>query len=235
MRGFRAIYLGLFFNCMIMATVNLAACKIAGDPVRPADAGRRCSFVGVLNVVVRGALRALGRARHRHDPVLHQDDGGDRRGVLRAAGAAGRRPARAGRRSCRRCAGPAASNYLEHAARLHQQLGPGRRGLHHADRRAVVGGLVSRAPSRAAAATSRSACSRRSRRRTRSARCSSSTSRTTCCGRGRGSSSALCSIIVYPELSDIQKAFPNLDPQLLGHDIAYPGDAEVPARRASSA
>ena len=28
-RGFRAIYLGLFFNCMIMATVNLAACKIA--------------------------------------------------------------------------------------------------------------------------------------------------------------------------------------------------------------
>ena len=28
-RGFRAIYLGLFFNCVIMATVNLAACKIA--------------------------------------------------------------------------------------------------------------------------------------------------------------------------------------------------------------
>src|SRR5580693_8314714 len=29
LRGFRAVYLGLFFNCMIMATVNLAACKIA--------------------------------------------------------------------------------------------------------------------------------------------------------------------------------------------------------------
>src|SRR6185503_6731179 len=28
-RGFRAVYLGLVFNCMIMATVNLAACKIA--------------------------------------------------------------------------------------------------------------------------------------------------------------------------------------------------------------
>ena len=28
-RGFRSVYLGLFFNCMIMATVNLAACKIA--------------------------------------------------------------------------------------------------------------------------------------------------------------------------------------------------------------
>ena len=28
-RGFRAVYLGLFFNCFIMATVNLAAIKIA--------------------------------------------------------------------------------------------------------------------------------------------------------------------------------------------------------------
>jgi Na+/proline symporter len=33
---------------------------------------------------------------------------------------------------------------------------------------------------------------------------------------------ALASILVYPELSDIQKAFPALDPRLLGHDIAYP-------------
>jgi len=33
---------------------------------------------------------------------------------------------------------------------------------------------------------------------------------------------ALCSIIVYPQLSDIQKAFPHLDPRLLGHDIAFP-------------
>jgi len=33
---------------------------------------------------------------------------------------------------------------------------------------------------------------------------------------------ALCSLIIYPELSDIQRAFPNLDPSLLGHDIAYP-------------
>src|ERR671927_1352034 len=29
LRGFRALYLGLFFNCVIMATVNLAAVKIA--------------------------------------------------------------------------------------------------------------------------------------------------------------------------------------------------------------
>src|SRR5215475_7387412 len=28
-RGFRSVYLGLFFNCFIMASVSLAACKIA--------------------------------------------------------------------------------------------------------------------------------------------------------------------------------------------------------------
>ena len=33
---------------------------------------------------------------------------------------------------------------------------------------------------------------------------------------------ALASLIVYPELSDIQKAFPHLDPTLVGHDIAFP-------------
>jgi Na+/proline symporter len=32
----------------------------------------------------------------------------------------------------------------------------------------------------------------------------------------------LCSLIVYPQLSDIQKTFPHLDPTLIGHDIAYP-------------
>jgi SSS family solute:Na+ symporter len=38
---------------------------------------------------------------------------------------------------------------------------------------------------------------------------------------------ALCSLIVFPELSDIQKAFPNLNPALLGHDIAYPAMFKV--------
>jgi Na+/proline symporter len=33
---------------------------------------------------------------------------------------------------------------------------------------------------------------------------------------------ALCSLIIYPKLSDIQSAFPNLDPSLVNHDIAYP-------------
>jgi SSS family solute:Na+ symporter len=32
----------------------------------------------------------------------------------------------------------------------------------------------------------------------------------------------LASLIVYPQLSDIQRAFPHVDPSLIGHDIAYP-------------
>jgi solute:Na+ symporter, SSS family len=33
---------------------------------------------------------------------------------------------------------------------------------------------------------------------------------------------ALCSIIIFPELKDIQAAFPNADPRLIGHDSAFP-------------
>ena len=33
---------------------------------------------------------------------------------------------------------------------------------------------------------------------------------------------ALASTIIYPQLSDISATFPNLEPSLLGHDIAYP-------------
>ena len=48
-RGFRAVYLGLFFNCVIMATVNLAAAKIAnvmlGWPM-----GKTLLICAVMNV-----------------------------------------------------------------------------------------------------------------------------------------------------------------------------------------
>ena len=49
-RGFRSVYLGLFFNCMIMATVNLAACKIAGI-LFGLDRWETLVMVGVLNVI----------------------------------------------------------------------------------------------------------------------------------------------------------------------------------------
>jgi len=48
-RGFRAVYLGFLFNCMIMATVNLAACKIAGI-LFGLDRWQTLLGVGVLNV-----------------------------------------------------------------------------------------------------------------------------------------------------------------------------------------
>src|SRR6476469_7359752 len=49
-RGFRAVYLGLLFNCMIMATVNLAACKIAGI-LFGLERWQTLVLVGALNVV----------------------------------------------------------------------------------------------------------------------------------------------------------------------------------------
>src|SRR5262245_46893825 len=49
-RGFRAVYLGLFFNCVIMASVNLAACKIA-NVLFGLPRWETLLFVGLLNVV----------------------------------------------------------------------------------------------------------------------------------------------------------------------------------------
>src|SRR5437763_1148408 len=49
-RGFRAIYLGLFFNCFIMAMVTLAACKIA-NILFAMPPWQTILICGVLNVV----------------------------------------------------------------------------------------------------------------------------------------------------------------------------------------
>jgi SSS family solute:Na+ symporter len=49
-RGFRSVYLGLFFNCIIMASVNLAACKIAGV-FFGLDRWQTLLILGMLNVV----------------------------------------------------------------------------------------------------------------------------------------------------------------------------------------
>src|SRR4051812_666516 len=48
-RGFRALYLGLFFNCMIMAAVNLAAVKIA-NVVLGWPMGKTLAICTVLNI-----------------------------------------------------------------------------------------------------------------------------------------------------------------------------------------
>src|SRR5436305_2913654 len=49
-RGFRAIYLGLLFNCIIMATVDLAACKIA-SVLFGLSRWETLLAVGLLNVI----------------------------------------------------------------------------------------------------------------------------------------------------------------------------------------
>src|SRR5690349_72493 len=49
-RGFRSIYLGFFFNCIIMASVNLAACKIAAV-LFGLERWQTLLGVGLLNVV----------------------------------------------------------------------------------------------------------------------------------------------------------------------------------------
>jgi solute:Na+ symporter, SSS family len=49
-RGFRAVYLGLVFNAIIMATVNLAACKIAAV-LFGLERWQTLALVGTLNVV----------------------------------------------------------------------------------------------------------------------------------------------------------------------------------------
>jgi SSS family solute:Na+ symporter len=48
-RGFRSVYLGLLFNCMIIASVNLAACKIAAV-LFGFSRWQTLAVVGVLNV-----------------------------------------------------------------------------------------------------------------------------------------------------------------------------------------
>src|SRR5665647_1162835 len=49
LRGFRAVYLGLLFNCLIMASVNLAACKIAAV-LFGFSRWQTLAAVGLLNV-----------------------------------------------------------------------------------------------------------------------------------------------------------------------------------------
>ena len=72
-RGFRAIYLGFFFNCIIMATVNLAAVKIAAV-LFGFERWQTLLAVGLLNVVFADPFGVVGRAGDRHGAVLHQDE-----------------------------------------------------------------------------------------------------------------------------------------------------------------
>ncbi len=184
-RGFRAIYLGLLFNCMIMATVNLAACKIAAI-LFGLPRWQTLAFVGVLNAAFAAHSGLWGVL------VIDMFQFFIKMTAVIAAAyfslhAPGRRRPRRHARAARVDEGPERHQLPERAARLQEPLGSGDRGVRDAGRPCSGGPCGTRARSRAAAATSRSACWRRSRSATRSVRCSSSTSRTTSCGPGPGS------------------------------------------------
>ena len=134
-RGFRAIYLGLFFNCVIMASVNLAAAKIAnvmlGWPM-----GKTLLICAVHQRGLRRHVGALGRPGDRLHPVRHRDD----RFVLRRRTSRSSSPKSAGWRDWCPETDPGTLRLLPDFG----DWGLDRLGAHHPAHRAVVVGLVSR-------------------------------------------------------------------------------------------
>ena len=72
-RGFRAVYLGLVFNCFIMASVNLAAVKIA-NVVLGWPMGQTLVDLRGAEHRVRRDVGAVGRPGDGLHPVRHRDD-----------------------------------------------------------------------------------------------------------------------------------------------------------------
>ncbi|MBI3651624.1 MAG: Na+:solute symporter [Acidobacteria bacterium] len=218
-RGFRAIYLGLIFNCLIMATVNLAACKIAGT-LFSLDRWQTLLFVGLLNVAFAAHSGLWG--------VLVIDMIQffiKMTAVIAAAYFALKHPAVGGLSGMvsklSATAGPGGINYLnvlpdftnhwdiavavfilpltvQWWAVWYPGAEPGG-GSYIAQRM-----LASKSEKDALGAVLFFNIAHYVLRP------------------WPWILVALCSIIVYPQLSDIQNAFPHLDPKLIGHDIAYP-------------
>jgi SSS family solute:Na+ symporter len=218
-RGFRAVYLGLLFNCMIMATVNLAACKIAGI-LFGLERWQTLAGVGILNVVFAAHSGLWG--------VLVIDMIQffiKMTAVIAAAYFALQAPQVGGLHNLieklSAIRGPGGVDYLavlpdftnnwdlaiavfvmpiavQWWAVWYPGAEPGG-GSYIAQRM-----LASKSEKDALAAVLFFNIAHYVLRP------------------WPWILVALCSILVYPELSDIQRAFPNLDPRLLGHDIAYP-------------
>ncbi|HZF40190.1 MAG TPA: sodium:solute symporter family protein [Blastocatellia bacterium] len=218
-RGFRAVYLGLLFNCLIMATVNLAACKIAGI-LFGLERWQTLLFVGLLNVVFAAHSGLWG--------VLVIDMIQffiKMTAVIAAAYFTVRLPQVGGLNGLidklSTMKGPGGINYLnvlpdfannwdiavavfimpiavQWWAVWYPGAEPGG-GSYIAQRM-----LASKSEKDSLGAVLFFNVAHYVLRP------------------WPWILVALCSIIVYPQLSDIQAAFPNLDPKLLGHDIAYP-------------
>jgi Na+/proline symporter len=210
-RGFRAVYLGLFFNCAIMATVNLAAVKIAnvllGWPM-----GQTLLVCAVLNVAFAATSGLWG--------VLVTDFiqfGVAMTGAVAAAWFALGRPEVGGVSGLIEQLPPDALNLLPDFGDWSLTLSilivpltvqwwsvwyPGSEpggGSYIAQRM-----LASRTERDALAGTFFFNCAHYALRP------------------WPWILVALASILVFPDLSDIARAFPWVDPALIGHDMAYP-------------
>jgi Na+/proline symporter len=218
-RGFRAVYLGLFFNCMIMASVNLATCKIAGI-LFGLDRWQTLALVGILNVtfaafaglwgvlvidMIQFFMKMTAVIAAAYFAVTSSQVGGLQALVAKVSA----------------LRGPGGVDYLSFlpdftsnwdlavavfimpiAVQWWAVWYPGSEpggGSYIAQRM-----LASKTEKDALSAVLFFNVAHYVFRP------------------WPWILVALCSLIVYPELSDIQRAFPNLEPSLLGHDIAYP-------------
>jgi solute:Na+ symporter, SSS family len=218
-RGFRAVYLGLLFNCMIMATVNLAACKIAAV-LFGLERWQTLSMVGLLNVVfaahsglwgvlvidmIQFFVKMTAVTAAAYFAVMAPQVGGLHAMVQKLSA----------------MRGPHGLNYLNilpdfsnnwdlAIAVFIMPIAVQWWAVWYPGSEPGGGSYVAQ-------------------------RMLASKSERDALGAVLFFNVAhyvlrpwpwilvgLASILVYPELSDIQKAFPNLDPRLVGHDIAYP-------------
>jgi SSS family solute:Na+ symporter len=218
-RGFRAVYLGFFFNCIIMASVNLAACKIAGI-LFGLERWQTLLMVGLLNVVFAAHSGLWGVLVIDMIQFFIKMSA-----VIAAAYFAVKLPQVGGLQGMidklSNVSGPGGINYLnvipdfsnhwdiavavfvmpiavQWWAVWYPGAEPGG-GSYIAQRM-----LASKSERDALAGTLFFNIAHY------------------CLRPWPWIIVALCSIIVYPQLSDIQKEFPDLDPSLLGNDIAYP-------------
>ncbi len=218
-RGFRAVYLGLLFNCMIMATVNLAACKIAAV-LFGLERWQTLAFVGVLNVIFAAHSGLWG--------VLVIDMIQffiKMTAVIAAAYFALQAPQVGGLQGMvdklSALRGPGGINYLNvlpdftnnwdlAVAVFIMPITVQWWAVWYPGAEPGGGSYIAQ-------------------------RMLASKSEKDSLGAVLFFNVAhyvlrpwpwilvgLCSLLVYPQLSDIQRAFPNLDPRLIGHDIAYP-------------
>ncbi len=213
LRGFRAIYLGVFFNVMIMATVTLAAIKIAGVMLG----------ISPLTVVLwAGALTAIYAMLGGLTGVLVTDflqfvlamTGS----VVAAVYALGRPEVGGLGRACSAIPRSPGGCRSSPTSRIHRP--PWRSSSSRS--RCSGGASGTRARSPAAAATSRSACWRRAARVTPRAATLLFNVAHYALRPWPWILVALSSLVVFPDLASLRAAFPHVDPRVVQNDLAYP-------------